>query len=102
MEAGEKGSSKVLIYPPGKTDYIRYEGTPISSMNHYSTLMLLLGITKHDSLTKFFDSIIDGTADLEIANKQAATEEFVPSEEELEIERQQEAQRIALAHGGFK
>ncbi|THH27150.1 hypothetical protein EUX98_g7025 [Antrodiella citrinella] len=84
MEAGEKGSSKVLIYPPGKTDFVRYEG-----------------LTKHDSLTKFFDSIIDGTADLEILNEEAATEEFEPTEEELEIERQQEVQRIALAHGGF-
>ena len=26
MEAGEKGSFKVLIYPLGKTDYVRYEG----------------------------------------------------------------------------
>jgi len=84
LEAGEKGSSKVLVYPPGETDFVRYEG-----------------ITKHDSLVKFFDSIIDGTANLEIANKQAATEDFEPTEEELEIERQQEAQRIALAHGGF-
>ncbi|TCD67389.1 hypothetical protein EIP91_012424 [Steccherinum ochraceum] len=80
----EKGQSKVLIYPPGETKFVVYEG-----------------INKHDSLTKFFDSIVDGTANLEIANQEAATEEFVPSEEELEIERQQEAQRIALAHGGF-
>ena len=26
FEAGEKGSSKVLIYPAGSTDHIRYEG----------------------------------------------------------------------------
>lgn len=26
MEKGEKGSSKVLIYPPGSTDYVRFEG----------------------------------------------------------------------------
>ncbi|CAL1714404.1 unnamed protein product [Somion occarium] len=84
MEAGAKGTSKVLIYPPGKTDFVRFEG-----------------ITKYDSLSKFFDSIIDGTANLEIANKEAAQEDFVPDETELEIERQQEAQRMALAHGGF-
>ncbi|KAH8104078.1 hypothetical protein BXZ70DRAFT_1052435 [Cristinia sonorae] len=84
LESQEFGQSKVLIYPPGKTDFVVYEG-----------------ISKHDSLTKFFDSIIDGTANLEIANKQAAVEEFEPTEEELEIERQQEAQRIALAHGGY-
>ena len=59
------------------------------------------GIQKHDSLSKFFDSVLDGTADLTVLNKQAAEEEFVPDEEMLEIERKQEAQRMALAHGGF-
>ena len=59
------------------------------------------GIQKHDSLSKFFDSVLDGTADLTVLNKQAAEEEFVPDEEMLEIERKQEAQRMALAHGGY-
>ena len=59
-------------------------------------------MNKHDSLSKFFDSNIDGTANWEIANKQAAEEEFTPDETELEIERKQEAQRMAIAHGGFK
>lgn len=54
-----------------------------------------------DSLSKFFDSVIDGTANLTVINEEAKAEEFVPDEKELEIERQQEAQRIALAHGGF-
>ncbi|RPD58949.1 hypothetical protein L226DRAFT_536484 [Lentinus tigrinus ALCF2SS1-7] len=84
LEKGEPKSSKVLLYPPGSTDYVRYSG-----------------IQKHDSLSKFFDSVLDGTADLTILNKQAAEEEFVPDEEMLEIERKQEAQRMALAHGGF-
>ncbi|KAI0794232.1 hypothetical protein C8Q74DRAFT_1247535 [Fomes fomentarius] len=84
LEAGEPKSSKVLFYPPGSTDYVRYEG-----------------IQKHDSLSKFFDSVLDGTADLTIVNKEAAQEEFVPDEELLEIERKQEAQRMALAHGGY-
>ena len=61
----------------------------------------LAGIQKHDSLSKFFDSVLDGTADLTTLNAQAADEEFVPDEKDLEIERMQEAQRIALAHGGF-
>ena len=60
------------------------------------------GILKFDSLSKFFDSIIDGTADLTIANEEAKKEEFVPDESELEIQRKQEAQRMALAHGGFR
>ncbi|KAF8997821.1 hypothetical protein BDQ17DRAFT_1329070 [Cyathus striatus] len=84
MEAGGVKEPKVLIYPAGSMTPIRYQG-----------------IAKLDSLTKFFDSILDGTADLQVINEEAAKEEFVLSEEEQEIERQQEAQRIALAHGGF-
>ncbi|KAG5219345.1 Thioredoxin domain-containing protein [Salix suchowensis] len=83
-EAGEKNQAKVLVYAAGSTKPVRFEG-----------------ILKHDSLSKFFDSVIDGTADLTVANDEAKSEEFVPDEEELEIQRKQEAQRIALAHGGF-
>lgn len=28
LQANEKGQSQVLIYPPGQTDFIRYDGTP--------------------------------------------------------------------------
>jgi protein disulfide-isomerase A6 len=59
------------------------------------------GILKMDSLSSFFDSILDGSVDLKTANDNANAEEFTPDEKELEIERKQEAQRIALAHGGF-
>ncbi|KAF5386375.1 hypothetical protein D9757_006645 [Collybiopsis confluens] len=83
-EVGEPKSSKVIVYAPGSTTPVRYEG-----------------ITKLDSLSKFLDSLIDGTADLKIVNQAAASEEFIPDEAELEIQRKQEAQRIALAHGGF-
>ncbi|KAJ3717834.1 hypothetical protein C8R42DRAFT_676719 [Lentinula raphanica] len=83
-EAGEQKASKVIIYAPESTIPVRYEG-----------------INKLDSLSNFFQSVIDGTADLETVNKEASSEEFVPDEKELEIERKQEAQRIALAHGGF-
>ncbi|KAJ7156891.1 hypothetical protein C8R43DRAFT_997557 [Mycena crocata] len=84
LEAGEKKESKVLVYSPGSTTPFRYEG-----------------INKLDSLSKFFDSVIDGTADLTVINAEAKAEEFEPTEEELEIQRKQEAQRIALLHGGF-
>lgn len=30
LEAGEPKSSKVLFYPPGSTDYVRYEGASYS------------------------------------------------------------------------
>ncbi|KAJ6581135.1 thioredoxin-like protein [Mycena capillaripes] len=84
FEAGEKKESKVLVYSPGSTTPFRYEG-----------------INKFDSLSKFFDSVIDGTADLTVINEEAKAEEFEPTEEELEIQRKQEAQRMALLHGGF-
>ena len=32
FEKGEPGSSKVLLYPAGGTDYVRYEGTVISCL----------------------------------------------------------------------
>ncbi|KAF7798709.1 hypothetical protein EIP86_009933 [Pleurotus ostreatoroseus] len=84
LEYEKKGDSKVLIYPAGSKEFIVYEG-----------------VTKFDPLSKFFDSVVSGTADLRIVNEQAKNEEFVPDETELEIERQQEAQRMMLAHGGF-
>ncbi|KAJ6624861.1 thioredoxin-like protein [Mycena sp. CBHHK59/15] len=84
FEAGEKKESKVLLYSAGSTTPFRYEG-----------------INKLDSLSKFLDSVIDGSADLTVINEEAKAEEFEPSDEELEIQRKQEAQRIALLHGGF-
>lgn len=56
---------------------------------------------KYDSLSKFFDSVIDGTADLSVVNEEASKEEFVPDPEELEIQKKQEAEMLKLAHGGF-
>ncbi|KAF7356933.1 Protein disulfide isomerase [Mycena venus] len=85
FEAGEKKDSKVLVYSPGSTKPFRYEG-----------------INKLDSLSKFFDSVLDGTADLTVANEEAKSEDYEPTEEELEIQRKQEAQRLSLLHGGFE
>lgn len=59
------------------------------------------GIHKFDSLSKFFDSVLDGTADLSAAFEQAKSEEYEEDPEEAEIAKKQEAQRIALMHGGF-
>ncbi|KAF7317761.1 Protein disulfide isomerase [Mycena kentingensis (nom. inval.)] len=86
FEAGEKKDSKVLVYSEGSTTPFRYEG-----------------LNKFDSLSKFFDSVLDGTADLTVANAEAKAEEaaYEPTEEELEIARKQEAQRMALLHGGY-
>lgn len=60
-----------------------------------------LGIQKLDSLSKFLETILDGTADLSKIIEETKAEELVIDDKELEIERQQEAQRIALLHGGF-
>ncbi|KZV70813.1 hypothetical protein PENSPDRAFT_685102 [Peniophora sp. CONT] len=87
FEAGGDKDSKILYYPPGSTTPVRFEG-----------------ILKTDQISRFLDSILDGTADLSAVNAEAlaAAEEYEPSEEEEEIMRQQEMQRIALAHGGFE
>ncbi|KAI0831892.1 hypothetical protein BC628DRAFT_1311267 [Trametes gibbosa] len=87
LEKGPAKSSKVLYYPPGSTDYVRYHG-----------------VSKHDPLSEFFDSILDGTIDLEALAKAAPPAEEVEAvvdEREREIERQQEEQRMKLAHGGY-
>ncbi|KAJ7493368.1 thioredoxin-like protein, partial [Mycena galericulata] len=84
FDVGGKKESKVLIYSPGSTTPFRYEG-----------------LNKFDSLSKFFDSVIDGTADLTVVNEEAKAEEFEPTEEDLEIQRKQEAQHMALLHGGY-
>ncbi|KAF8806810.1 protein disulfide isomerase [Phlegmacium glaucopus] len=84
LEAGEKKESKVLLYPAGSTSFVRYQG-----------------INKLDSLSKFLNSVLDGTADLSAIIEETKAEEYVVDEEELEIQRKQEAQRIALLHGGF-
>ncbi|KAJ7746738.1 hypothetical protein DFH07DRAFT_924219 [Mycena maculata] len=85
FEVGEKNQSKVLVYSPGSTTPFRYEG-----------------LNKFDSLSKFFDSVIDGTADLTVINEEAkAEEEPELTEEEAQVQLKQEAQRMALLHGGY-
>ena len=60
-----------------------------------------VGVLKYDSISKFFNSILDGTANLTVQNSQVPEENHMPTPEEQEIERKQEAQRLALLHGGF-
>ncbi|THH12077.1 hypothetical protein EW145_g241 [Phellinidium pouzarii] len=84
FEAGQDGIPKILVYPAGETKPVQF-----------------MGIMKFDSLSKFFDELLDGSADLSELNAVAAAEDFVPDPKELEIERQQEAEMLRLAHGGF-
>ncbi|KAF9454400.1 hypothetical protein P691DRAFT_841419, partial [Macrolepiota fuliginosa MF-IS2] len=51
---------KVLVYPSGSSTPAKYEAG--------------LGATKLESLTKFSDSILDGTVDLKIPNGEKTTE----------------------------
>lgn len=59
------------------------------------------GALKYDSISKFFDSILDGTVNLSSPSSQAQEDTHEPTPEEEEIERKQEAQRLELLHGGF-
>ena len=105
FEAGGDKDSKILYYPPGSTMPIRFQGTSrISTISLHVAHSASSGILKTDQISKFLDSIIDGTVDLNAVNAEAAAaaEDYEPSEEEEEIVRQQEAQRMALAHGGFE
>ena len=59
------------------------------------------GALKYDSISKFFDSILDGTVNLSSPSSQAQEDTHEPTPEEEEIERKREAQRLELLHGGF-
>lgn len=104
FEAGGD-ESKVLIYRAGETKPVQFQGPflplILRTQLRLTQSLACLGLLKHDSLSKFFDSLLDGTANLDELNSAAAAEEFVPDEKELEIERQQEAEMLKLAHGGF-
>jgi protein disulfide-isomerase A6 len=103
-EAGTKKESKVLIYSPGSTEPFLFEGTwsllPLVLL-HCMTYNVPAGTLKHDSISRFFDSILDGTANLSAPRSQVREETYKPTPEQEEIELKQEAQRIALLHGGF-
>ncbi|KAK0202341.1 hypothetical protein DFS33DRAFT_1384692 [Desarmillaria ectypa] len=56
-------TSMVLIYPPGATRAIRYDGK-----------------TKLEPLTKYFDTVVDGTADLSIPDEPTVNEDTAGDE----------------------
>ncbi|KAH9986658.1 hypothetical protein BJV74DRAFT_844210 [Russula compacta] len=83
-DAGNQKESKILVYSAGSTKPVLFEG----------------GL-KYNSISDFFDSILDGTANLAASNSRVSEESHKQTPEEEEIERKQEAQRLALLHGGF-
>ncbi|GBE86733.1 thioredoxin-like protein [Sparassis latifolia] len=50
-------ASRILVYPPGSTEFVRYDGTQ-----------------KFQQVSKFFDSIVDGTADFMVPKETEAEE----------------------------
>ena len=59
--------SKVLIYPQGSQNYVRYEGTDMSfARNGLSITVRPIGTLKYKPLNKYLGSVADGTADFPI------------------------------------
>jgi len=77
----KKSSSKVAIYLVDSTVPILYQG-----------------LNKFDALSKFFNSVLDGTADLKVADEEVKAGEVVPNEEQ----QKQEAQYGFAYSGDFQ
>ncbi|KAG5641875.1 hypothetical protein DXG03_004015 [Asterophora parasitica] len=64
LEAGKKKQSRVLIFPAGSTKFAVYDGT-----------------TKLDALSKFLDTVLDGSAELVLENKDEKKDDAPVQEE---------------------
>ena len=65
-------NTKVLVFPAGSVKPVKYEGTFLFTRWLIGLGFLTStnsGATKHESLTQFLKSILDGTADLKISNE---------------------------------
>jgi protein disulfide-isomerase A6 len=102
--AGTQKESKILVYPAGSAKPLLFEGTcspSFSNPGDRGHSNISAGVLKYKAISKFFNSILDGTANLTAQNSQVPEDSHEPTTEEQEIERKQEAQRLALLHGGF-
>ena len=100
-DAGTHKESKILVYPAGLAKPFLFEGTGFPFFSSLVISNISAGLLKYNSISKFFNSILDGTANLTVQNSQVPEDSHMPTPEEQEIERKQEAQRLALLHGGF-
>lgn len=100
-DAGTHKESKILVYPAGLAKPFLFEGTGFPFFSSLVISNISAGVLKYNSISKFFNSILDGTANLTVQNSQVPEDSHMPTPEEQEIERKQEAQRLALLHGGF-
>lgn len=66
-DAGTQKESKILIYPAGSATPFLFEGTCCLSLHTVAPWWLSndrAGVLKHKAISAFFDSILDGTANL--------------------------------------
>lgn len=62
-----KEKSKVLIYPAGSEKHVVYDGELLPLLGPSDVVLIHdIGKTKLKELTKFFESILDGSAKLKV------------------------------------
>jgi hypothetical protein len=92
-EAGTRKESKILVYPAGSTKPSLFEGTcaPLPRPTRMTLLISIIsaGTLKYNFISNFFNSVLDGTANLTARNTQVPEESHKPTPKEQEIERKQ-------------
>lgn len=90
-DAGTQKESKILVYSVGSTEPFIFEGTYSPSSNRMSLLISIIsaGMLKYFSIANFFNSIMDGTANLTVRDTQVLEDTHKLTPEGEEIERKQ-------------
>jgi hypothetical protein len=92
-EVGTRKESKILVYPAGSTKSSLFEGTcaPLPRPTRMTLLISIIsaGTLKYNFISNFFNSVLDGTANLTVRNTQVPEESHKPTPKEQEIERKQ-------------
>jgi hypothetical protein len=89
-DAGTQKESKILVYPAGSTKPFLFEGmcSPSSSNPRMTLLISIIsaGTLKYNSISNFFNSILDGTANFIARNTEVLEDnhKLVPEEQEIE------------------
>jgi protein disulfide-isomerase A6 len=89
-DAGTRKESKILVYPAGSTEPSLFDGTrSLSSSNPDDHFNFHAGTLKYNSISNFFNSVLDGSANLTARNTQVPKESHKPMPEEQKIGRKQ-------------
>lgn len=91
-DAGTQKESKILIYSPGSTKPFVFEGACSPSSSNPDVILISIvsaGTMKYNSISNFFDSILDGTANLTAWNTEVLEDSLNQTPDEQEIERKQ-------------